>query len=156
VRIGVGLACLLLAVTPVLVWRSQTRIHDAVAALNAGDCPAATDAALDSADAVGVRSEPFEVLSYCNVRAGRHDLAQRSIDAALERDPRNWELHYAKALVRGAAGLDPRDAAYEALRRNPTGDLPKAAVRRFLTTEDPRVWRRRALASPLPVPPPSG
>jgi len=153
VRLGVGLACVLLAVTPVLVWRSQTRIEDAVAALSAGDCRTATDAALDAADAVGVRAEPFEVLSYCNVRAGRYELARRAADAALERDPENWELHYAKALVLGAAGLDPRDAAYAALQRNPTGDLPRAAVRRFLSTDDPRVWRRRALSSPLPVPP---
>jgi hypothetical protein len=153
-RIGVGLACLLLAVTPTLVWRSQTRLQDAVNALNAGDCATATDAALDASSAVGVRPEPFEVLSYCNVRAGRFALAQRSIDAALERDPENWELHYAKALVRGAAGLDPRDAAAAALRRNPRGELTRAAVRRF-DTDEPRVWRRRALTSPLPVPPPS-
>ena len=47
-RLLAGLACLLVAVTPVTVAVSQLRLNRSVSAFNAGDCVTATDAALDS------------------------------------------------------------------------------------------------------------
>ena len=150
-RIGVGVGCLLLAVVPALVWRSQTRVTDAVMRLADGDCRTARDAALDASAALPVRPEPFEVLAYCDAALGLYRPALGSIDAALHRDPQNWELYYAKALVRGSAGLDPRAAARAALERNPTYALTREAVRGF-ATDQPGEWRRFALRAPLPVP----
>jgi len=151
VRLAVGIGCLLLAVAPALVWRSQVRVRQAVEALQAGDCLTAQKAALDATAALSARPEPFEVASYCAAASGRPVQAMRAIDAALRRDPGNWELHYASALIRGAAGIDPRPAARAALDRNPSQELTRNAVRAF-AVGGPERWRRYALSAPLPIP----
>jgi hypothetical protein len=150
-RLGVGIGCLLLAITPALVWRSQTTLTDAVQALERGDCLQATKAALDSSAAIGARPEPFEIISYCEVGTGRFASALRAVRAAETRDPQNWELRYAESLIRGVAGLDPRAAARAAIIRYPSSSLTRTAARAF-ATDDPRAWRRFALAAPLPLP----
>jgi len=147
-RLAAALGCLVLAVTPALVVRSQVRLDDSVRALRAGDCPGSIDAALDSISAVGARAEPYEVLAYCDVRQGQEPLAVRVMQQAVERDPDNWEFHYGLALVRGAARMDPRPAARRALELNPLSELADAAVRRF-DTRSPVRWERRARRSPL-------
>ena len=68
---------------------------------------------------VGQRAEPWELIAYCDVRLGQPKLAIGAAEAAVRRDPDNWEYHYALALVRGAAREDPRAAAADALRLNP-------------------------------------
>lgn len=149
-RIGVGLACLAMALTPLSVHRSQVGLTEAVEAFASGDCTAATDAALDANDALSVRPEPFELLAYCNVRVGRDELALRMIDAAVRRDPGNWELRYGQALVRAATGRDPRSAAQAALVRNPLHPYAIAAVDLFASADQDQ-WMRRALEAPLPI-----
>jgi len=99
-----------------------------------------------------VRPQPFELLAYCDVRAGRPDLALKAIGRALARDPDNWEYQYGLALVRASAGLDPRPQARAALRLNPESLLAQAAAKAFRTS-DPREWRRRAAAARLPIAP---
>ena len=146
-----GIGCLLLTITPALVWRSQTRLTDAVRALERGDCLRATQAALDSNAAVGARPEPFEIISYCEVGTGRFASALSAVRAAEIRDPQNWELRYAESLIRGVAGLDPRAAARAAVIRYPSSTLARRAARAF-ATDDPHAWRRFALAAPLPLP----
>jgi hypothetical protein len=150
-RIGVGLACLLFALLPAAVWHSQTRLTDAVEALQAGDCGRATRAALDASATLRMRPEPYEVIGYCEVASRRLDLALKAIDAAVERDPGSWELHYSRALIRGAAGLDPRASAEAALRLNPSHVAALDAVEGF-ATDNPREWREYALNAPLPLP----
>ena len=150
-RVAAVVACVLLALTPISVGRSQQRLVDALAAFRNGDCAGTVAAALDSAAALRSRPEPLELISYCDVRSGRNRLALRSIDAAVRRDPHNWEFRYAQALVRAAAGQDPRSAARTALRLNPRSALARDALRIF-ATPDRRAWRRRALAAPLNVP----
>ena len=148
-RVTVGLALLVLAATPVLIAVSQEHLDAAVDAFERGDCAAAIDAALDSTAALGVRPEPFELLGYCDVRLGQPALGVRMIERAVSRDPENWELRYGLALVRGAAGMDPRPAARQALRLNPRSPLARDAVERF-RGRDPERWRRAALAARLP------
>ncbi len=58
------------------------------------------------------------------------------------------EYHYALALVRGAAREDPRPAAGEALRLNPTQPEAIEAVRAF-RTKSQAAWERRARRLPL-------
>jgi hypothetical protein len=152
VRLAVGLGCLLLAIAPALAWRSQTRLTQAVRALERGDCLNATQAALDANAAMGSRPEPFEVISYCEAGAARFTASLSAIKAAQRRDPQNWELRYSEALIRGVTGLDPRPAARAALDRYPTSSLTRAAVRAF-ATDSKRKWRRFALTAPLPLPP---
>ena len=147
-RLAVALGCLVLALIPSAVWRSQERLQTAARAFDRGDCTAAIDASLDSLGALGARAEPWELIAYCDVRLGQLKLAEGAARAAVTRDPGNWEYHYALALVRGAAGKDPRQAAAEARRLNPLEPLTTRAVRAF-DTDRPAVWERRARRLPL-------
>ena len=147
-RLVVALGCLVLALSPLALWRSQQRLEDAANAFRAGDWPATVDASLDSLEAVRARAEPWELLAYANVKLGQPRLAIGAAEAAVARDPDSWEYRYALALVRGAAGQDPRPAAREALRLNPTQPHAIAAVKAF-RTRDPAVWERRARRLPL-------
>jgi hypothetical protein len=127
-RVLAGLACLLLAVTPWLLLRSQADLEDAAAAFQRGDCRAAVDDALASRDALSVRAEPFELISYCDLRVGADRLAIDAMQAARDRDPDNWRFAYGMALARARAGQDPRPAAALALRLNPREPVAKDLV----------------------------
>jgi tetratricopeptide (TPR) repeat protein len=156
-RRGVGRAAAvaaiaLLAAVPLSVLRSQSAVFEAVDALRDGDCAAAVARARDAMDILPQRSEPGEVLAYCATRAGRHADALRAIDAAIERDPREWTAAYGRALVLAAGGRDPRSAARRALRLNPNSRLTRNAVELF-ATGGRRAWRQRALQAPLALPP---
>lgn len=152
-RIVAALGCLLLAVTPALAALSQQALDESVAAFRRGDCTRSADTALASISYLSVRPQPFELLAYCDVRAGLSDLAVRSMRKALTRDPANWEYHYGLALVRGAAGLDPRPQAAAALTLNPLSRLAREAAFELGTADGPREWRRRALEARLPLAP---
>ena len=149
-RLLIALCVLLLALTPALLAISQRRLDQSVEAFKGGRCPAAVDAALGSLSAVSVRAEPWEILGYCDVRLGSRRLAVQAMQNAVERDPRNWRYHYALALARGAARLDPRAELRRARRLNPRQGLLRDAVRRF-DTKDPRKWERRAIRARLPL-----
>jgi hypothetical protein len=148
-RVVVGIACLLLAVTPARIARSESRLQDARRAFAAGDCTRAIDRALAATSDVDARPEPYEILGFCDVRSGYGPLGVRAMEHAVQRDPRNWELRYGLALVRGAARLDPRPAAAEAVRLNPRAPLAQLAVRNFATSS-PGEWERQARRAPLP------
>lgn len=149
-RVLVGTGCLALAVTPVLMVVSQSRLDDGVDALKRGDCGAAIESALGSLEAMPVRPQPFEVLGYCNVRLGLDDLAVGAFESAIDRDPDNWELHYGLALARASAGLDPRRQIARARRLNPREQMVRDAGAAF-DTDDPRRWRREARQASLPI-----
>jgi hypothetical protein len=149
-RVAVGVACLALLVPPALMVESQRKLNESVTALKRNDCGAAVDAALASSRAMSVRPEPFEVLGYCDVRLGQARLGVQMLEAAVRRDPDSWERHYGLALVRAAAGLDPRAEARKALELNPLDPLARRAVRRFRTSE-PQKWKRQARSARLPI-----
>lgn len=149
-RVALGAGLLVIAVTPALIAVSQTRLTESVRAFREGDCDVAIDRALSSASTLSVRPEPYEILGYCDARRrGAGLLGVQMMGEAVKRDPDNWEFHYGLALVRGAAGLDPRPAAEAAHRLNPRNELTRDAVRRF-DTADPVKWERRARAARLP------
>jgi O-Antigen ligase len=127
-RVLGALAVLVLAITPWLLWTSQGPLDSAQAAFARNDCPAAINSALDATERFGVRPEPWEVLGYCDARAGSYALARRAMDAAHARDPRNWRYAYGQAIVDGVSGLDPRPAAAAALRENPREPLALTLV----------------------------
>lgn len=144
--LGVGVLAVTLAATAA----SQARLDDAVAAFERDDCAAAIDAALGSLDALRVRPQPFEVIGYCDARQGEHRLAIEAMRSAVARDPDSWETHYGLAIVRAAAGLDPRPRLARARRLNPFEEMVVDA-QRALRGDDPRKWRRRALRARLPI-----
>lgn len=146
--LAVGLLAVLL--TPIQMALSQGRLNSSLGALRDGDCEQASRDALAAAELVPARPQPFQVLSYCNSRAGEHGLAIEMAEAAIERDPQSWESHYGLALVLAAAGKDPRAAADRALALSPNAPLARDAKERF-ATDDPREWRRRATKARLPI-----
>jgi O-antigen ligase len=151
-RLLAAVGALLLLLVPLAIHRSQGPLFAAARAWSAGDCPTAIDRALASRDALAIRPEPYVLIGYCDVRLGRPRLAVRALERAARLDPDNWEMHYGLALVRAAAGLDPRPQARVAARLNPSdSDLATALVTSLVSTDDPRAWRRRALAAPLPL-----
>ena len=150
-RIVAAIGVLLVLLVPLSLYRSQGPLLEAARAWAAGDCATAIDRALASRDALAVRPEPYVVLGFCDVRLRRPELAVRALRRAVRLDPNNWETHYGLALVRGAAGLDPRPQAREAARLNPSDDDLATALVRTMDTENPRAWRRRALGAPLPL-----
>jgi hypothetical protein len=147
-RLLMALACLLIALSPAMLWRSQTKLQDALHAFERRDCPATVDAALDSLSALSVRPEPWELIAYCDARAGESALAQDAAKAAIRRDPDNWEFHYALALVRAVAREDPRPEAAAALRLNPLQPETQRAVKAFRTGSK-AAWERRARRLPI-------
>jgi hypothetical protein len=149
-RLAMAIGALALIVSPVLMALSQAKVDDSVTALKNGDCVAASHDALSAAHLVSVRPEPYQLLGFCDSRVGEHGLAVQMLEAAVDKDPKNWESFYGLALVKGAAEEDPRPAAREALRLAPNEPLARNAVVRFRTS-DPEVWRRRAVNARLPI-----
>jgi O-Antigen ligase len=148
-RVAAGLACLLLALTPALVMTSQARLDASASAFARGDCTTALDAALDSTEALPARAEPFELIGYCDLRAGEPALAVAAFEAARRRDPEAWQYAYGLAVARALAGQDPRPAIAAARRLNPreprAHDLAAA-----LSRGGPAARRRAARQAPLP------
>ncbi len=153
-RLLAGLAILLVALTPVRVAASQRSFTQALEAFRTGDCATTIDRSLDAQSVFGPRPDVYELIGYCDVRLGRPDLAEQMLSAAVQREPRNWELYYGLALIRGAAGRDPRPSLREALKRNPREEVVRDAARR-MAGDKPRVWRREARASRLIIPEPA-
>ncbi|MGI8596940.1 MAG: O-antigen ligase family protein [Thermoleophilaceae bacterium] len=150
-RVLVGVGVLTLLVTPALVAVSQVRLESSLRAWKQGDCPRTIDDALGSLDAMPVRTEPFELIAYCDSRFALNDLAEGAMQSALARDRRSWDLWYGLALVHGAGRRDPRPAMAEAVRLNPLEPMTIEGSRMF-RTDDPGEWQRRALSAPLPIP----
>jgi len=148
-RILAGLACLFVAVTPVTVAVSQLRLNRSVSAFNAGNCVTATDAALDSLQALAVQPEAFEVLGWCDARAGQLKLAVDAMRNARRLDPGNWHYAYGLAATQALAGEDPTAAARLARRLNPLDPLARS-LERGLRSRSPA--RRRAVAARAAIP----
>lgn len=144
-----AVACLAVAVMPLLVGISQSHLDDAVAAIKARDCRKAEHSARASTHALGFRPEPYEVLGYCAIQDGQPAAAVADFRRAVSHDPRNWEYRYGLAVARAAAGQDPSPDLRASQRLGPYQVLPDDAVQLF-STRDPRLWQRRALLAPLP------
>ncbi len=149
-RIAAAAACLLLAITPVAIAISQRDLNRSVAAFDRRDCREATRLAQASHSALPARAEPYEILSYCASRSGDGQAAISLMGSAIDRDPDDWRLYYGLAVVRAAAGDNPRAAAARAHQLNPLEPLTSFAVKR-LAGADPRQWQHRAQAAPLPL-----
>jgi hypothetical protein len=150
-RIVAALAVLLLAITPALMWWSQGPLDDAGAAWNGRDCPTAIDRALTATERFGTRPEPWVLLAYCDTRLGDYTLAKRAADAARSRDPDNWQMAYAQAIVYGVSGADPRPYAEEALRLNPLEPYTRTLVEALRAAETDA--ERREVAGQARIPP---
>jgi hypothetical protein len=128
---------------------SQARLDASAQAFERDDCATTVDAALDSTEALPVRAEPFELIAYCDLRAGEPALAVAAFQAARRRDPGAWQYAYGLAVARALAGRDPRPAIAEARRLNPRE--PRARdLAAALSGDRAAAWRRAARRAPLP------
>ena len=145
VRAAATVVCLALSIVPTLVLVSQTRLDNSADAFLRGKCPEAVDEARSSTSALGMRPEPYEIIAFCELRAGTPSLGVEAMRKAIDRDPLNWEYRYGLALARAVAGQDPRPAARKALQLNRFHPETQAEVRLF-STSDPALWRSRGMA----------
>jgi tetratricopeptide (TPR) repeat protein len=142
VAIAVGLIAI--GVVPALITISQGKVNAAVQTfIRGGDCARVIDQAQSASSVLALRPEPYRLEGYCQARMGQAHQAIDSMQKAVDRDPDNWQYHYSLAVAQGAAGVDPRPAAREALRLNPFEPTTRKLVRSFSST-DPRVWRNQA------------
>jgi cytochrome c-type biogenesis protein CcmH/NrfG len=141
-RVVIGALLLAGAIAPALIVVSQRQLDDAAEAFDRANCAEATERATASIRTLEIRPEPYEVLGFCDVRQGFDRLGVAALEQAVERDPDNWEFHYALAVVRGSAGLDPRATAQAALQHNPHDPLTKSLVG-YVDTADRGKWIAR-------------
>jgi hypothetical protein len=139
-RTLVGLGCLLLAVAPAYVWLSQRKLDQASAAFAQGNCSLATREAISSISILGDRPEPYEVISYCDIRRDMPGIAIATIDKAISLDPNNWNFRYDLAVMRASAGLDPMAAMRKAALLDPREPLVQDALQTF-RSDGPAQWQ---------------
>jgi O-antigen ligase len=148
-RVLAGLACLILAITPARIALSQARLNASVVAYKRGDCGRAISSGLSSASAFPARPEPYEVVAYCDLRAGQAALGAFIMRRAVSLDPNDSDLRYGLGILLAASGQDPRPELRAAARLDPRGSLAREVVRRF--GGSPQNWRRGASRAPLPL-----
>jgi hypothetical protein len=122
-RSMLGIGCILLAVAPTYMWLSQRDLSDASSSFNAGDCRSAIEAASSSISILGNQAQAYEILSYCDIKADKPQLAITTMAKAVSLDPNDWNYRYGLAIMKAAAGQDPRGAARKALSLNPRESL---------------------------------
>lgn len=149
-RVVAAACCVVLVVPSVVVTVSEQRLTTSLDAFRRGDCGGAVSSAEGSLAALERRAEPHEVIGYCLASEGRYRPAVASFERAVLRDPENWEAHFGLALARGAAGLDPRQAAARAARLNPREEDNADAVRRLARAAEPKEWEELATGTALP------
>ena len=142
-RMTLGLACLATLVLPVSIIGSQSKLGEAERALYASNCAAAAPAALSSIGWLDVRSEPYEVVGFCDLGRGLPRLGVAAMQQAVSRDPRSWEVHYGLAIAEASAGIDPRASVELSLRMNPLEPLTREAAKE-LRGSSPTAWVRQA------------
>ena len=119
VKVGVVLACGVLAVTAGRVVIADHAVREARSALAASDCRGASDSADTAISAVSSLPDAYEVLGWCRLEAGREVAAVDAMGEAVRLDPDHWRYRYGLAIARAAAGGDPRPDVRLARRLNP-------------------------------------
>jgi Flp pilus assembly protein TadD len=132
-------ALLVTAVAPALVMLSEAHLQHAASAFQAGDCTVADTQALASINDLSVRSQPYQMLGYCQLRDGRVDDAIVDMQDAVHYDPRNWEYHYSLAIAKAYAGANPRSALRTAMRLDPADPIFDPLLG-TLKSKSPEVW----------------
>jgi len=149
---AIGLVALGLAGLSGAVLASQTRLDASVDAYHDENCRTSLAEARSAMEILPSRSEPREVVGACLAQTGRNGEAATALQGALDRDPRNWGLHYSLAAVLAARNRDPRPQLREARRLNPSLTRDATGVAELGARS--RATRRRsgrAIAARLPL-----
>lgn len=152
VRAAGALACLGLAVTPAAMALSEYRLHQSIGEVIAS-CPRASADATSSLAAIGSRAEPYQILGFCDLGAGRPQAALQEMQHGLSHDPQNWQLHYGAAVALAGSGQDPRPEIRVAETLAPTERLViDEAAAMFSAEPTSASWRTLAAVAWLPLP----
>ena len=149
IKVAVVAACVAVAILPMRMAVSEARVDAGVDAATNDRCKVAIAEARSSLDAVPERALPYQVIGCCELRLRHADAARRAYQRAVERDPRNWELHRDLSVAQALSGRDPRPTARRAKRLNPLEDEVVEGVAAFSRADNPREWRRVALSQQI-------
>jgi hypothetical protein len=142
-RVLVALGWLVLAVCPLLVSASYTRLQRSAVELKHGECARARGEALSSLSLSAKRPAAYVVIGLCDLQQGYAEAAVPAMTQAANLEPQSWEEWYWLAVARAAAGVDPHAAIDRAIRLNPLENGLRNAARK-LRSDDPRAWERAA------------
>jgi hypothetical protein len=130
-RVPLAVALLVTALTPVLLLISQDRLETAASAFEQNNCTRASSAAISTINVLAIRPEPYQILGYCDLAAGRAQDAVAAMRKAVHYESVNWEYHWGLAIAEGYAGIDPRPEVATAARMNPQEALVSQALPAF-------------------------
>jgi hypothetical protein len=142
-RTVVALGWLALAVAPLLVGISYTRLQSGGQALKRGDCVSAKREALSSLSLSAERPQAYAILGVCDVEQGFAQAAVPAMTQAVSLEPESWEENYWLAVARAAAGINPHAAIRRALELNPLETGLTHAVGK-LRSDSPSAWEQAA------------
>ena len=152
-RTLVALGWLALAIAPLLIGTSYSRLQHSAQDLDSGRCAAAKSQALSSLSLSAKRPQTYTIIGVCDLQQGFARSAVEAMERARALEPASWEGSYWLAIARAASGLDPRPAIASSLSLNPLSQLTRTAAA-SLAGDDARHWEaaaprlaREALAS---------
>jgi len=142
-RVAVALAAMVAVVVAVRTTVSDEHLDRAVAAFNAGNCPAAVAESRATISAVSARAQPYQIMALCDVVLRDPAPAVALMNEAVARDPQNWLYQYSLAIAQAAAGQDPHPALSRAEALDPMEQMMRTAAVTF-SGNNPRRWERAA------------
>lgn len=142
-RTLIALAAVAAVVVAVRTTLSDEHLDTAVAAFNAGDCPAAVTEARATIAAVSSRPQPYQIIGLCDVVLDDPQPAVGLLNQAVTRDPQSWLYQYSLAIAQAAVGQDPRPALERAEVLDPLEPMMQTAANAF-SGDNPRRWERAA------------
>jgi hypothetical protein len=142
-RVPLALALLVTAVIPLLIMLSQAYLQRAAVAFTSGNCQKAKSEAISSSNVLPVRSEPYQIIGYCDMSQGHLRAAVTAMQMAVQQEPGNWQYHYGLAIADSYAGINPRHALTTAQRLDPNETLFRPLLR-VLHTASRSAWVKAA------------
>ncbi len=142
-RTLVALGWLVLAVAPLLVSTSYTRLQRSAQALKHENCSSAKHDAISSLSLSAKRPQAYVIIGICDLEQGFAQAAVPAMAQAATLEPENWEEWYWLAVAHASAGLDPHAAIRHALALNPREKGLQNAVRK-LSSNSPHAWELAA------------
>lgn len=142
-RTFIALGWLLLAVAPLLVAVSFSRLQRSAGELQRGQCTSARQEALSSLSLSAKRPQAYVVIGLCDLEQGFAQAAVPAMTQAAALEPESWEQQFWLAVARAAAGVNPHAAIARALQLNPRSEGLGNAARK-LSSNNPRAWELAA------------
>lgn len=142
-RVLIALAAVAAVVVAVRTTLSDEHLDSAVAAFNAGECPAAVTEARATIAAVSSRPQPYQIIGLCDVVLDHPQPAVGLLNEAVARDPQSWLYQYSLAVAQAAAGQNPQPALQRAQALDPLEPMIETAAKTF-SGNDPRRWEQAA------------